>query len=65
VLRIYTQKESGLIIGAEMCGPDAEYFGHFLALAIKNKETKSSLLELPFYHPTIMEALKPVLRTKS
>lgn len=62
ILRVYFEKPSGLILGAEMCGPDAEYFGHILALAIKNQETRSSLLELPFYHPTVFEALKTVLK---
>lgn len=61
MLRVYFDKCSEILLGAEMCGPDAEHFGHFFALAIKNNETKSSLLELPYYHPTIIESLKSIL----
>jgi dihydrolipoamide dehydrogenase len=62
MLRVYFDKSSENLLGAEMCGPDAEHFAHFFALAIKNNETKSSLLELPYYHPTIIESLKSILK---
>lgn len=60
--RIYASKPDGRLIGAELFAPGADHMAHLLALAIKRGETASSMLEMPFYHPTLEEGLKPALR---
>ncbi|WP_010216231.1 dihydrolipoyl dehydrogenase [Sphingomonas sp. PAMC 26621] len=62
MVRIYASKPDGLLTGAAMIGPGMDHIAHLLALAILRGETATSLLELPFYHPTLEEGLKPGLR---
>ena len=63
VLTIYAAAPDGRLIGADMFAPAGEHLGHMLAWAVQMKLTATQLLELPFYHPTIEEGLKPALRT--
>ena len=60
-LRIYADKESGVLLGAELCTPDGEHLAHILALAIERGCTVADLLRAPFYHPTIEEGLRAAL----
>lgn len=60
-LHLYIEKDTALLQGAEICGPDANAFGHLLALAIQRQCTLFELLQMPFYHPTLMEALRTAL----
>jgi dihydrolipoamide dehydrogenase len=62
VLRIYGDRESGLLVGAEMCAPEGEHLAHLLALAIQQKLSVRDLLAMPFYHPVIEEGLRTALR---
>lgn len=62
MLRIYADRESGLLLGAEMIGPDAEHLAHLLAWVHQLGLTVSQILELPFYHPVIEEGLRTALR---
>ncbi len=39
-----------------------DHISHFFALAIDRGETAGALFQLPFYHPTLQEGLKPALR---
>ncbi len=61
-LRIYADKGSGTLLGAELCAPDGEHLAHLLALAIERTSTVADLLRAPFYHPTIEEGLRSALR---
>jgi dihydrolipoamide dehydrogenase len=61
-LRIYAEKASGVVVGAEMCAPDGEHLAHWLALAIERKCTVRELLRAPFYHPCLEEAVRSALR---
>jgi dihydrolipoamide dehydrogenase len=45
-----------------MVGPGMDHVGHLLVLALIHGETASSLLDMPFYHPTLEEGLKSGLR---
>lgn len=54
--------QGGRIIAAAVVGPGAEHSAHLLAWAIQQKLTADALLQLPFYHPTYEEGLKPALR---
>jgi dihydrolipoamide dehydrogenase len=60
--RPYADPEHGRLAGAAMLGPAMDHIAHLLAWAIERGETAASLLELPFYHPTFEEGLKPARR---
>lgn len=62
VLRVYAEKGSGLLLGAEMCAPEGEHLAHLLALAVQQKLSARELLGMPFYHPVIEEGLRAALR---
>jgi dihydrolipoamide dehydrogenase len=62
LLRVYVERSSGLLLGAEMCAPQGEHLVHLLALAIQRKLTVRELLCMPFYHPVLEEGLRNALR---
>jgi dihydrolipoamide dehydrogenase len=62
ILRVYADKVSGLLLGAEMCAPEGEHMAHLLALAIQQGLSVHDLLRLPFYHPVLEEGLRTALR---
>jgi len=62
LLRVYAQQGTGLFLGAEMIGPDAEHLAHLLAWAHQQQMTVSQMLEMPFYHPVVEEGLRTALR---
>lgn len=62
LLHVYGCKKTHTILGASMVGPDAEYIGHIIANAITNDLSVKDLLNMPFYHPTILEGLRTALR---
>jgi dihydrolipoamide dehydrogenase len=62
LLRVYVERSSGRLLGAEMCAPQGEHLAHLLALAIQSKQTVRELLMMPFYHPVLEEGLRTALR---
>lgn len=62
LLRVYADRSSGKLLGAEMCVPQAEHLAHLLTLAIQRKMTVRELLRMPFYHPVLEEGLRTALR---
>lgn len=62
LMRIYADKSSGRLTGAEMCVPGAEHMAHLLALAMYRELTVHELLGMPFYHPVLEEGLRGALR---
>ncbi|CAK9039472.1 Dihydrolipoyl dehydrogenase (Dihydrolipoamide dehydrogenase) (E3 component of pyruvate complex) [Durusdinium trenchii] len=63
LLRVYGEKETGRLLGAEMVGPQAEHLAHLIAWAIQSGQTVSEVLQNPFYHPVVEEGLRTALRT--
>ena len=61
ILRVYGDKASGRILGAEMIGPKGENLAHLLSWSIQQGLTVGELLRMPFYHPVIEEALQAAL----
>jgi dihydrolipoamide dehydrogenase len=61
-LRLYAEPVSGRMLGTEMCAPQGEHLVHLLAWAIQRRLTVFDILELPFYHPTVEEALRTAIR---
>jgi dihydrolipoamide dehydrogenase len=62
VLQIFAERESGRILGAEMCAPGAEHLAHLVALAIEGGMKVQDMLAMPFYHPVEEEGLRSALR---
>jgi dihydrolipoamide dehydrogenase len=62
LVRIYADRNSGVLVGATLFGPGMDHIAHLLAFAIERSETAGALLKLPMYHPTFEEGLKPALR---
>lgn len=62
ILRIYADKQLGMLLGAEMCVPDGEHLAHLLALAIQQRLSVQDMIGIPFYHPVIEEGLRTALR---
>ena len=61
-MRVYADRDTGRILGAEMCVPAAEHLAHLLALAIERQLTVAEMLAMPFYHPVVEEGLRSALR---
>jgi dihydrolipoamide dehydrogenase len=61
IIRLYADKTSGRMLGAEMICPKGENLGHLLAWCIQRQTTVGESLQLPFYHPVIEEALQAAL----
>ncbi len=61
IIRVYGEKESGRLLGAEMICVMGEHLGHLLAWCIQQQLTVGDLLRMPFYHPVIEEALQAAL----
>ncbi len=59
--RIYAEKGTGVLLGAEMVGPMVEHLSHLLAWVIQRGLTVAEVLTLPFYHPVIEEGLRTAL----
>ena len=61
-VRIYAEKHSGRLLGAEMFGPRVEHMAHLLAWAVQRGMTVDDALGMPFYHPVVEEGLRTALR---
>ena len=62
LIRIYADRATGAVTGAILLGPAMDHIAHLFAWAIERGETATKMLELPFYHPTFEEGLRPALR---
>ncbi len=62
ILRVYAERASGLLLGAEICAPEGEHMAHLLALAVQQRLSVQDLLRMPFYHPVVEEGLRSALR---
>jgi dihydrolipoamide dehydrogenase len=61
LLRIYADRPSGRLLGAEMIGPKGENLAHSICWSIAQGLTVGQMLRLPFYHPVMEEALQAAL----
>ena len=65
LMHIYADRNSGLFLGSEFIGPQAEHLAHLLSWAHQQKMTIPQMLQMPFYHPVIEEGLRTALRDVS
>jgi dihydrolipoamide dehydrogenase len=61
MIRLYADKRSGRMLGAEMITTRGENLAHLLSWAITQELSVGQLLQMPFYHPVIEEALQAAL----
>lgn len=61
LLRVYAERKTGRLLGAEMACIKGENLAHLLAWCIQQELTVGQLLQMPFYHPVIEEALQAAL----
>lgn len=61
-VRIYAEKHSGRLLGAELFGPRVEHLSHLLSWAVQQQLTVDQALEMPFYHPVVEEGIRTALR---
>ena len=61
LIRVYADNSSGRLLGSEMICPKGENLGHLLAWCIQREMTVGEVLQMPFYHPVIEEALQGAL----
>ena len=61
VLRIYVRRIDGKLLGAAMVCVKGENLAQLLAFVIQQGLSVFDLLKMPFYHPTIEEALQAAL----
>lgn len=62
LLRLYAEKSTGKLIGAEMAIPDGEHIAHSISWAVQRGLTVFEMLELNFYHPVTEEGVREALR---
>ncbi len=62
ILRVYADRRTCRLVGAEMFGPRAEHIAHLLAWAVQRNQLVEALLDMPFYHPVIEEGVRTALR---
>ena len=61
-VRVYGDRETRALLGAEMLGPRVEHTAHLLAWAVQQGLTVDEALDRPFYHPVVEEGIRTALR---
>jgi dihydrolipoamide dehydrogenase len=61
MLRLYADKTSGRLLGAEMFCARGEHLAHLLAWSIQQGMSVGEMLQMPFYHPVLEEAMQAAL----
>ena len=61
IIQLYADKQSGVLLGAELFGRGAEHMAHTLVLAIEHRMTVKDILRMPIYHPSLEEVMKAAL----
>ena len=62
LLRIYGERGTCRLLGAEMIAPRGEHLAHLLAWAVQMGMDAETALAMPLYHPVIEEGLRTALR---
>jgi dihydrolipoamide dehydrogenase len=66
LLRLYFDKEKGLLLGAQMAVPAGEHLAHMLLPMLASSYTLMQMAQLVYYHPTYEELIQTaVLNAKS
>lgn len=63
LVRLYGERSTRRLVGAEMLGPRVENTAHLLSWSMQAGLTVDALLDMPFYHPVIEEGIRTGLRS--
>ena len=61
MMQVYVNKDSGVLVGAEIFGRGAEHMAQTLVLALEHEMTVAEILQMPVYHPSLEEVMKEAL----
>ncbi|MET0385885.1 MAG: dihydrolipoyl dehydrogenase [Polyangiales bacterium] len=61
-VRVYVERATRALVGAELFGPGVEHSAHLLAWAVQAGTSLHDLLRMPVYHPTLEEGIRTALR---
>lgn len=61
LIRVYADKSTGKLLGSEMISVKGENLAHLLAWCVQKEMTVGELLQMPYYHPVLEEALQAAL----
>ncbi len=61
-MRLYADKTTKKLVGAELFGPHVEHLAHELAWVMQADLSIQDMLRLPYYHPVLEEGLQDVVR---
>ena len=62
LLRVYGDRRTCTVVGAEIFGPRAEHLAHQLAWAMQQEIPVQQVLRMPVYHPVLEEGMRTALR---
>ncbi|SEG30782.1 dihydrolipoyl dehydrogenase [Marinobacterium lutimaris] len=62
LMKVWADRKTGRLLGAELLGPDVEHLAHLLAWAMERGQTLDEMLAMPYYHPVLEEGLRSLLR---
>jgi len=62
VISLFADKQTQKLIGGELVMAEAEHLAHLLSWAVEQGMTVQQLLQMPFYHPVLEEAVQSALR---
>ncbi|MFO0745997.1 MAG: dihydrolipoyl dehydrogenase [Myxococcota bacterium] len=62
LMRLYGERGTNRLLGAEMVGPRMEHLAHLIAWVIQQGLAVDEILALPFYHPVYEEGLRTGLQ---
>jgi dihydrolipoamide dehydrogenase len=62
LLCLFADKKTGILLGGELVMPQAEHLAHLLAWCVQQRMTVEQILQMPFYHPVLEEAVESVLK---
>lgn len=62
LIRLYARKADGLLLGASMMAAKGENLAHLLAWSIQQGMTVHQMLQMPYYHPVLEEAVQATLQ---
>jgi dihydrolipoamide dehydrogenase len=63
LVRLYADRKTCQLVGAEMFGPRVEHMAHAIAWIVQSGLRAQDALSLPFYHPVLEEGLRTALRS--
>jgi dihydrolipoamide dehydrogenase len=61
LISVYAATATGRFLGAELIAPGGEHLTHLLAWALQSRMTITQMLEMPYYHPVLEEAVRTAL----